>query len=202
MKALTIPLAICIMAFMAGTATGQISGSGHDFSLETWNTSGEICIACHTPHNALSTTPLWNHTISTATFTLYSSTTMNATLAQPSGTSLLCLSCHDGTVALDSYGGATGSTSLGTGDAAFLDNDLSNDHPVSFTYDATLATADGELHDPSTATGVGGTIAATMLFSDKMECASCHDVHNGANLAGLLVKSNAASALCLTCHDK
>ena len=39
-----------------------------------------------------------------------------------------------------------------------------------------------------------------MLFNDRLECASCHDVHNSYNQAGLLVKSNADSALCLTCH--
>ena len=207
MKTLTISLAICIMAFMAGSAMAQITGSGHDFSSAGWNTSGEICIACHTPHNALAVTPLWNHEVSTATFTLYTSTTMNATTATPSGTSLLCLSCHDGSVALDNFGGVT----IGTNIIAapdLLGTDLSNDHPVSFVYNATLATADGELHDPSTATGITGTIEADMLFGTTgnatMECASCHDVHNGgpASVASLLVKSNAASALCLTCHDK
>ncbi len=80
---------------------------------------------------------------------------------------------------------------------------MSNDHPISFTYDAALATSDGELFDPSTiSSGLGGTIAADMLFGNKLECASCHDVHNAAGNPDLLVKANTASALCLTCHDK
>lgn len=185
----------------------QITGSAHDFSGQTWNSSGEICIVCHTPHNAktgISDAPLWNHTLSTATFTLYSSTvsgTMNATVGQPDGSSKLCLSCHDGTVALASFTGGGTSTAKMTG-SELIGTDLSNDHPVSFTYDAALATADGGLKNPTTATGVVGTIDATMLISHKMQCSSCHDVHNSSGIAKLLVKSNSASALCLTCHVK
>jgi predicted CXXCH cytochrome family protein len=181
----------------------SIVGSDHDFSGEAWNGSGEICLPCHTPHNALSTlVPLWNHATSGATFTLYSSVTLDATVGQPSAASLACLSCHDGTVALDSFGGNTGTTFIGGG-GHNLGTDLSNDHPVSFTYDAALATTDGGLHDPSTVnSGLGGTIDADLLLGSKMECASCHDVHNAAGLNGLLRIDNAASALCLTCHDK
>ncbi len=86
---------------------------------------------------------------------------------------------------------------------ALVGTDLSNDHPVSFTYDGALALADLGLFDPTnTQSGLGGTITATMLQGGKVQCASCHDVHNSANLPNLLLKSNAASALCLTCHDK
>jgi predicted CXXCH cytochrome family protein len=103
-------------------------------------------------------------------------------------------------VALDSYGGATGSTSIaGT---ANVGTDLANDHPVSFVYNAALASNDGELFDPSTTTPLGGSITADLLFSTQVECASCHDVHNTANNTSLLTINNAASALCLTCHDK
>ena len=81
--------------------------------------------------------------------------------------------------------------------------DLGNDRPVSFTSDTALATADGGRFDPSSQnSGLGGTIAADLLFAGQLECASCHDVHNGSGVAKLLRKSNAGSALCLTCHDK
>jgi predicted CXXCH cytochrome family protein len=89
----------------------------------------------------------------------------------------------------------TGDHNLGT--------DLSNDHPISFSFDTALATADGGLKDPATASsGLGGTVNDDLLLGGKMECASCHDVHNSSNLSKLLVKSNAGSALCLTCHSK
>ena len=197
-------IAIMVVFFFAGTSFAQISTSAHDFSAETWNPGGQICLPCHTPHNAdltVADSPLWNHEVTVATFTLYDSPTLDAVPGQPGGASKLCLSCHDGTVALDSFGGATGGTNI-SGDA-LIGTDLSNDHPVSITYDAALVSADDGLVDPSLAgsSGLGSTIAADMLFSDQMECASCHDPHN-AGFGNLLVKSNAASALCLTCHIK
>ena len=200
-------LFLTLVAFIAVSQFGfaQITGSAHDFSAATWNTSNqEICIVCHTPHNAttLPDAPLWNHAISTATYTLYASGTLNATMGQPDGSSKLCLSCHDGTVAIANYGGVTNGTVFMTG-ANLVGTDLSNDHPVSFLYDAALATADPGLRNPTTAlSGLGGTISANMLISGKMQCSSCHDVHNGAGVAKLLLKSNTGSALCLTCHNK
>ncbi len=185
-----------------GANAQTIVGSDHDFSGENWNNTGEICLPCHTPHNSLSTlVPLWNHATSASTFTLYTSVTLDASVGQPSAASLACLSCHDGTVALDSFGGNTGNNFMSGGDN--LGNDLSNDHPVSFAYDAALATADGGLFNPATAnSGLGGTIANDLLLGGQVECASCHDVHNGSGLSKLLRVNNNSSALCLTCHDK
>ncbi len=191
-----------MMALGAGEAAAAISGSEHDFSGESWNTTGQVCIVCHTPHNANSgVTPLWNHATTASTFTVYSSPSLNATVGQPSASSKACLSCHDGTVALNSFGGNTGSTMIGGGEN--FGTDLSNDHPISFTYNTALSTTDGGLNDPSTASsGLGGTIDHDLLLASKVECASCHDVHNSTGLSKLLVKSNASSALCLTCHSK
>lgn len=208
-----IALKLSILGFVAAfstTANATIVGTSHDFSAEAWDVEGEICNACHTPHNAISTmVPLWNHTTTTAVFTPYTSTgTLDATDVDATlgNESKACLSCHDGTVALDSYGGATGATTM-TG-FALVGNDLSNDHPVGFTYNAALATADGELEDPVTAaspiTGSTGTIATDMLYgasNDQLECASCHDVHDNTN-GSFLIASNAVSALCLSCHIK
>ncbi|MEN8222268.1 MAG: cytochrome c3 family protein [Acidobacteriota bacterium] len=203
-KALFILLSLAVAAFVYSA----IAGTAHDFSGETWTVDGRICLPCHTPHNGSATvgTPLWNHdeTAGATTYTLYSGPgTLDATLGQPSGVSRLCMGCHDGTVALDSFGGTVGTDFLTVADPGFLGTDLSNDHPISFTYDTTLSTTDGELHDPATAnSGLGGTIAADMLFSGSMECSSCHDVHGVTGVSNLLIKANTGSALCLTCHDK
>ena len=182
-----------------------IVGSAHDFSGRGWNTTGELCIVCHTPHHAdvsVSDAPLWNHEVTTATYTLYSSPSLDATMKQPGSSSKLCLSCHDGTVAVDNFGDQTGGTHFITGNA-LVGTDLNNDHPISFVYDAALASADGGLYDPTnTNSGLGGTISDDMLIDNQVQCASCHDVHNGSGVANLLRKSNAASALCLTCHNK
>ncbi len=187
------------------TATRAMAGikfTAHDFSTRTWNTTGQVCIVCHAPHNASSSvTPLWNHATTTATFTVYTSPSLSAAVGQPSASSKACLSCHDGTVAIDSFGLATGFSFM-EGEEK-LGTNLTNDHPISFTYDTALATADGGLHDPATtSSGLGGTINNDLLLGGKVECASCHDVHNGSNLSKLLVKNNVGSGLCFTCHSK
>jgi predicted CXXCH cytochrome family protein len=200
-------LLIVALVLPVRVAQAGITGSAHDFSGDVWS-GGKICQPCHTPHNAdtsVAEAPLWNHEITTATFVLYSSPTLNASPSQPGGSSKLCLSCHDGTVAIDSFGGATG-TNIISG-SANVGTNLSNDHPTSFTYDAALAGADGELVDPS-ADGdadpdtVGNAVPYVPLFSGQLQCASCHDVHNSTSLPQLLRVSNAGSGLCLKCHTK
>jgi len=207
LKKIFFTVSVSLFLTYAGLAQTMV-GSAHDFSNQSWNLTGEICICCHTPHNANITVPdapLWNHMLTTATFQLYTSPTFNgaATITQPSGSSKLCLSCHDGTVALENFGNMTSGTHYITV-VNNLGTDLRNDHPISFIYDAALAAIDPGLWDPTThISGVGnGTITQTMLFNNKMECASCHDVHNSTGYAHLLRKTNVGSALCLTCHNK
>ena len=201
-------------AVLAGSVTaGTIVGTKHDFSQFNW--TDEICIVCHTPHNAdisVTDAPLWNHELTTQTYDLYDSPTFDgsATIAQPNGASILCLSCHDGTVALDAFGGRQGTVYIS--ESANIGGDgLSNDHPISFTYDTALALQDGALFDPSsTVVTIGsdktktGTIADIMLFDGSLQCATCHDVHNAFTQTDryLLRITNVSSELCLTCHDK
>ena len=188
-------LAVGALIFAGMDATGAIAGSAHDFSTgQSWNTTNdELCQPCHTPHNADTTVtaaPLWNHEVTSATFTVYSSATMNATPGRPTGLSALCLSCHDGTVALDSFGGATGSTSISGN--ALVGIDLRNDHPVSVNLNTAVTNGDTELQVPT---------GATQLFGGNVECASCHDAHDNAN-GYFLRGSNVNSALCVDCHVK
>lgn len=183
----------------------NIVGSAHDFSNDSWNTTSQICIVCHTTHNAdvsVNDAPLWNHETTASSFTPYTSSTLDATAGQPDASSKLCLSCHDGTIAVDNFNGNTSGTSFLTGNSN-VGTDLNDDHPVSITYDASLASADGGLYNPTTTnSGLGGTISEDLLIGNQVQCASCHDVHNGSGINKLLRKSNNASALCLTCHDK
>jgi predicted CXXCH cytochrome family protein len=200
-----ICIVICVSFLFNLSTIGQtIVGSSHDFSTQSWNSTNEICVVCHTPHNSnisVSNAPLWNHTLTNSSFQLYTSATFNGTSGQPDGSSKLCLSCHDGSVALENFGGTTTGTHFAT--TGLLGTDLRDDHPISFLYDAALATTDGQLKNPTTAlSGLGGTISQNMLIANKMQCSSCHDVHNSSGVAGLLIKSNVASDLCLTCHIK
>lgn len=195
-KSIIITVAVLVgvtFSAISFTQAATITGSKHDLSAST---GGEICIACHTPHNANTTitdAPLWNHTMTEATYELYASPTFNGTTSQPTGVSKLCLSCHDGTIAPDAFTGHAGVTSIAT--AGNLGVNLKKSHPISFTYDAALATADGELTDP-------GTLPAGWINNSKFECSSCHDVHNKTGIAKMLHATNAGSALCLTCHKK
>src|SRR5271166_356273 len=94
-----------------------------------------VCIFCHIPHNTKPSRALWNRDLPPVTYKLYQSSTMEATLNQPTGSSRLCLSCHDGVIALSkvrvtdtaarfTLPQLTGRTLLGT--------DLSGSHPISF----------------------------------------------------------------------
>jgi predicted CXXCH cytochrome family protein len=81
--------------------------------------------------------------------------------------------------------------------------DLSVSHPISFVYDKNLANLAGDLKDPTiSTTSLGGTIQHDLLdINNKVQCPSCHEVHDPTYYR-FLKMSNAASALCLTCHNK
>jgi predicted CXXCH cytochrome family protein len=187
-------------------SAGAVVGTPHDLSKAPWNTTGDICGPCHNTHNPSGPplVPLWDHQTTTAEFVLYSSSTLKATPGQPAGISRACLSCHDGTVSIDAYGSSTGTGVYMTG-SALLGTDLSTSHPISFTYDDALASADRGLFPPTTTPiPLLGTIAQAMLYGtsqDQMECGSCHSVHDNTN-GNFLRITQAGSRLCLTCHNK
>ena len=196
--------AIIASMALAEVAYGEVLASSHDFSDEAWS-GGDKCVACHVPHEADTSvlgTQLWNHEVTKASFQLYASGTLNAKPGEPSRVSRLCLSCHDGTVAIDSFGSVPAGTQFMRG-TALLGTSLNDDHPISFVYNTALANLDGGLHDPTIrASGLGGSIDDDMLFDGQVQCASCHDPHGSSGVPKLLRISNEGSALCLTCHDK
>jgi predicted CXXCH cytochrome family protein len=215
-RILVVLIAIIFVAGMAGMASAGITGSKHDFttggasgqgqSIEAGST-GQICKVCHAPHNAVdaSTGPLWNHLSTTVSaYGLYVSptSTLDTTVSQPGTTSKLCLSCHDGTVALDSYGaGATDNDGTKISGVANVGTDLADDHPIGFTYDTALATSDGELATPASASEV--TSGDYPLFSgSQFECATCHDAHNTGTGEKFLRETAVGSAICKVCHNK
>jgi predicted CXXCH cytochrome family protein len=184
-----------------------IQGSKHDFSSTGW-ANGEICIVCHTPHNAdpygdnIIDAPLWNHDADMSTvYTLYSSPTLDSTPEQPRGMSKLCLSCHDGIIALDSFGGNVGTNNM-TGDA-LIDTDLTDDHPISIYWSHQVEFKTGSstcinCHNPSPT-----DFNPILPFFDRyLECATCHDVHNTEGYDHLLRLPTTGSQLCFHCHGK
>ena len=141
-----------VVALMPAGSRAGIVGSPHDFSGETWNIvpsdPNSVCGVCHQPHHADSTVvPLWIHSTTKATFTMYNTNTVPVSNmkavpdATPGGVSLACLSCHDGTVAVNSYaGGIQGGSSVTITNNALIGTDLTHTHPISFVYDSALAT--------------------------------------------------------------
>lgn len=234
----TVPLSVLLTGMgllFSASASAQILGTAHDFSGDAWNATGEICVVCHAPHNTVETGeqggtgslgPLWNRTLSAVNnYSVYTSagragsfleaSTVASQSTNPTGVSKLCLSCHDGTIAIDSFGRAADGTvfTAGTtlidainpnfniGEGVGANGNLSNDHPVAFTF----PTTDAEIY------GFGGGFVnagpnpdVLPLFgagTDQLECATCHDVHGTGN-AKLLRVDNAGSGLCLSCHIK
>jgi len=211
MKLTKLVLLSSILLGLSPLSKGQnIRGSSHDFTSKTqYNTTGELCIVCHAPHGTDATAvPLWNHNTTSQIFSTYIGYKFQgiASITQPDGASKLCLSCHDGVSAINQFGGKLQGTTpvpmpLTTNDR--IGTDLTNDHPISFVYNTALATLDGTLKDPSTAsTSLGGTIATDLLdVNGKVQCPSCHEVHD-QTIYRFGKISNAGSALCLTCHNK
>ena len=237
---LTLSLAVGALLSAPAVRAG-ITGTPHDFSGESWNISpsdpNSVCGPCHQPHHADSTViPLWGHTTSQGPWTMYNTNTVPISRMvaipspTPTGVSLACLSCHDGTVAVNSFGGSIhGGTAVTVTNSALIGTDLTHTHPISFTYDANLVgTGPGQdrflfnpdttqVLTPSSGTFVPGnnmTVAGFLLTANhKVECSSCHDVHNQAGtpfsittnpkLVKILgTQGGRGSLLCRSCHDK
>jgi len=161
----------------------------------------EICVFCHTPHNANPASPLWNQTLSSGvTYKPYTSSTLQAAVGVPTGSTKLCLSCHDGTVAIGStvtrgqilmqgvnaQGAMVGASVIGT--------DLSDDHPVSF-----VPVTGPHIMDPPQGSPV------QLDANGQVQCRTCHDPHRmdiDATTQKFLVANNAASGLCVVCHNQ
>jgi hypothetical protein len=228
--------------FIAGTAgAGTLEGSAHDFSDnanrfaqtgDAWssenNANGELCIVCHAPHNNqnAANTLLWNRSLAAGPFTPYDRPSIDGGPASAtSGNTQLCLSCHDGTIALDSYGGGSAdATMIGSLDLNLVvggGGNLTQDHPVGVNMqdaidsgnDPTLAlTSTANITVGQGADSVTGTLAQVLLSATgTVECGSCHDPHNtltidvtpGPGVSNKLLKiSNVNSGLCTTCHEK
>ncbi|MBA4146638.1 MAG: hypothetical protein H0X66_00880 [Verrucomicrobia bacterium] len=201
---------VALAMVWAGDPTAQaesIINSKHNLSASgpgtiKASTETEVCIFCHTPHRSSDLMPLWNHhTSAVDNYTPYSSTTLKATVGQPTGASKLCLSCHDGTVALGMVYSRTTPIAMQNSVTTMPDGpsnvgtDLSSDHPISFVYDSALAAAHGQLKDPSTLTE-----RVRLDHNNEMQCTACHDPHNN-QYGNFLVMDNTASAICITCHD-
>ncbi len=212
-KILKFGLAGLGVIITVGTTADFNVGSLHNFANNGWS-GGEMCVMCHVPDNAeiIHEDSQRNKVNAIARHTVYDSPEMQSDFnyIQPDGASMRCLSCHDGTIAADSYGaGLTHNTISDPGDDFGID--MGNEHPVSFIYDSAMAARDPSLFDPMTkqvtiivaGKSKTGTINEVMLYNGQLQCPSCHDVHGsfaGGKNSQLKV-NNKGSALCLVCHN-
>ena len=212
MKTLFIANLLAVVSLLAtGVSSAGIRETKHDLSVDSGNeihaaTETQICVFCHIPHNASPAAPLWNREDPGQTYTPYYSSTFDTSVVdptydQPTGASLLCLSCHDGTIALGDLLSeevpiemADGVTTLPSDHRSNLGTDLSDDHPVSFVYSRALADSDGNLVDPLLLTG-----EVKLDRNGQLQCTSCHDPHDNSN-GDFLVMDAIGGALCETCH--
>lgn len=201
---------LLISIVMAGS---NIVDSPHNLSISGKGTikaisEKEICVFCHIPHHEGVGLPLWNHLLSSQDYTLYESEFLKRTgyplpvqpskiEGQPGIVSRMCLSCHDGTVAVGGVYWVRGTNLYDLGqkiemtgvnpdgtipstEEGYIGTDLRSHHPVAIPY------------DPSFIYTVGGTPKSIELRNPDpsppiklyeyggikyVECASCHDPH-------------------------
>lgn len=206
------------LLLLVGTISfGAVVGSPHDLSAALPVGNQQVCVFCHTPHQAAAASaqdPLWNHRASTfaGSYGAYDSATMDHTAGAfgagaigSLNSSQLCMSCHDGTTGPgnlynnpnnstggeDTPGAPWAPATMISGNA-LLGTSLVDDHPVNFTYDSTLD-----------ATGLVATAAvpAGWLIGGEVHCASCHNPHDNTFFP-FLNATNDGSDLCLGCHLK
>lgn len=178
-----------------------------------------ICEFCHTPHGADTSqiTPLWTSDAKQATYQVYTSPTLDATAAGgPTGTSLACLSCHDGTMAFDvlrTLSTSNGVTSTSSTDETFhaddsgdsttssttsLSTDLRNDHPISIRYE--------DARSPSATDQEGTAGFRPVVVDGEKKCVarsgitSCSDPE-ALPLASATPEGPADYVQCTSCHD-
>lgn len=237
---------LLVLPVLAGTGPQDIAKTPHNLSstqpdltlrgLYSASNEDEVCVFCHTPHGGSLDGPLWNRDLTTITgsgkYTHYTSATLSTTVGASNRAvnpeSLLCLSCHDGSISIGDkiintggvtpnnnikfvqpgFGGNPGPKIGGVYGDTSQTNNLSDDHPISFSYSDVLTDKPGTLQ---TVTYVEDT-KNLVLFgsSETVECSTCHDPHvnylsgfgGDSNYAPFLAIPNTGSAMCLSCHIK
>jgi hypothetical protein len=235
--ALTLVLSIAGIVYAGATAPG-IKNTPHD--VYNMGTSGgptaEPCAMCHTPHSGSGDYPIWNRMAPGVVYEMYQSPSFDMYEGnQPQAPSSLCLVCHNGVFSsLVNYPGPGSIDNpdydfeMNDGLWAMLGTSLTDDHPISFTYDPIkdntqdfndfpeaipCPTTPDRMWIPDAQTG---TIRYPLYGTnkDQFECATCHAVHDTINYSGkeftggksvgdqvyFLRNTNEVSTMCADCH--
>ena len=226
-KVLSVLVAAALVTVATSAMAVTIVGTKHDLS--AGGTSGgygatnttQVCVFCHTPHNAVQTRALWNRKAGAVTsFSLYTSGAniesatwyvgSSKTTLPASSPSMLCLSCHDGQTTMNNISrppaGVTPDNAVAISNSfANLGSALTNDHPISIDYAAFQAgiAGGGTLVVKTGNNVVNSTTGVTLPLANgtSLECNTCHNVHDNLNKP-FLRDTMENSALCLVCHVK
>ena len=175
----------------------------------------QVCKFCHVPHTATLPVPLWGHRLSDTAAYGVPEVTGGGKAArpapQPDGSSRLCLSCHDGTVALGDLGRngripMRGEQRLTPGRRGYLGTDLSGSHPISIVMPSTDQGSDDAADMGLRPVEALAADRAVKLDKEgKLQCTTCHDPHSDRNYAPgrvprFWVKATVED-VCLACHQ-
>ncbi len=212
-------LIVCAMVILLATpvaanATGGIATTSHDFTTYIGNSVAVgLCTFCHTPHKAYQTSLLWNHSPSLnpsfswsdATKTV-GGTTLPADIATWAGNTKLCLSCHDGSVAIGDIawfdeashtGGSAINTLKHTPPDAFnvgFGGVMNGNHPVAVPYPFNFS--------PGTYNSI--TTGSDVLMSEFVGDPTANGIRLFHDTAGVVTAGAVAGSTgmeCSSCHD-
>jgi predicted CXXCH cytochrome family protein len=159
-----------------------------------------ICVFCHIPHGGSPAVPLWNRYSNQEMYQLYpAGSSMQSTPMQPNGSTAICLSCHDGMIAVGLVRSRAGQIALSgvkpggelPDNTRNLGTSLMDDHPVSLIP----SLDDPEIRLPSP------TDSVVLDAQGYVQCRSCHDPHDN-QFGKFLVKPQTSGRICLSCHQK
>lgn len=228
-----LSLCVLVVSFLAPlTVFAGIVNTKHNLSKSgpgtiKSSTETQVCKFCHTPHNAEPAYPLWNHELSGVTnYENYFSNTLQSYSSEAEappvdGTSKLCLSCHDGTMAVSAL---VSSRSIDMGkmsngkwvpdvgrlqstDEGYLGTDLSGGHPISIIYDQSLVSRRAAKTDLNPLKQLPLTDPDVKLYPTQggygVQCTSCHDPHGGKGKSGTayFLRKIDEQSLCNVCHE-
>ena len=213
--ALACVMGLSLMAAAFGqTKPAQITGDVigmHDLSPGSASpiqgTRSGSCTYCHVPHSGNGNlAPLWNQKLSKAVYQTYNSSSESNKGSQqmPLGSpSALCLSCHDGTIAVGDtvlFGQLPTHGSWLQGDQ--FGTNLQSSHPFSLMKPLKDSV---DLTSTLATTGrTGDKTGAVHLVEGNVECTSCHNPHVQSTdklSTNFLVRDSSNGQMCLGCHD-
>jgi len=216
-KVLMLVLSLTLVLGVATLLRAGVTGPGvyetpHDVRVITGEEGLEPCAMCHSPHSGTGDYPLWNRDQGPQTYTLYASPSYDMySGSQPQSPSSLCLVCHNGVFSSlvnypgpGSHSGEEYDYEMNPTFWAMIGTDLTNDHPISFTYDPSMDSTQDNNGFPPTEECVTGTrirnwipsasLGTTLQYplyggttsnpGFEFECATCHSVHDTVPYAG------------------